>query len=410
MNECNQIVAINFVRSGDNSEMEAILKRIQSRYDIHGYESVELFYTDNCCHEYLMLLRAMPSLGHGDASAVVGAARGQLELLLLPATYKPCVMDSYASLVAFCDTIIAIADGMDENGDGNGDGCGDGDGDSDGNGDGNLLLGVDMEWDSLTAEERKQQKPEILQMATADGKNIAVFKLSKVFSGITKDSTQETVSKFNILRKLFDHPRIQASGVNVRGDITRFLQYYPEELIGPTTYRRAFDATNVGRKHYVVPHGRHTGRLEDLVSTLLGKRIMKSLARSKWSADVQRKECVQYAALDALASAMVSKEVARLVRVDRKPMLEELNEGVPVRLLPLRSNEPAAYARVESKEEEEELVPTSGSRKRRVRKYVDVRVKIIKIARPAAFVPHPLPEMNAGNRSLRDFSEGDTVP
>ena len=83
MNEHNQIVAIHFVRSGDNSEMEDILSRVQQRYEIHGYEDVELFYTDNCCHEYSMLIRAMPSLSRGDVLTAV-ANSSDLDLFASP--------------------------------------------------------------------------------------------------------------------------------------------------------------------------------------------------------------------------------------------------------------------------------------------------------------------------------------
>ena len=68
MNEFNQVVAINFTRAGDYDEVEEILKGINHRYKIHGFETVRLFYTDSCCHEYNMLLRALPSLGKLDPS------------------------------------------------------------------------------------------------------------------------------------------------------------------------------------------------------------------------------------------------------------------------------------------------------------------------------------------------------
>jgi hypothetical protein len=63
MNKYNQIVSIKFVRAGDYEEMETILQKLQHWYNVHGYDEVKLFCTDNCCcHEYNMVVRAMPSV------------------------------------------------------------------------------------------------------------------------------------------------------------------------------------------------------------------------------------------------------------------------------------------------------------------------------------------------------------
>ena len=137
------------------------------------------------------------------------------------------------------------------------------------------MLGFDVEWDSLTAADKKRQKPEVMQLATADGNYIAVIKLSCVFPGIQPESTEAMVVKYSVLKSVFDHPRIRASGVGVKGDITRFLKHYHEGLVGLNLQKRVFDATAIGQKQYVVKRGRHEGRLEDLMEKLLGKRIEK---------------------------------------------------------------------------------------------------------------------------------------
>jgi len=135
----------------------------------------------------------------------------------------------------------------------------------------------------------------------------------------------------------------------------------------------------------------------------------KDLAQSRWSANVLRTELIQYAALDAYASARVSLGVLNLLRVHKKPSLEDLDAGVPVRLLPKRGNEPVAYARVETIEEKTEFVPSAESGKLRERTYVDLRLKLVHIARPATLVPPPIPDMDTQQHSLQDYEAGDLI-
>ena len=99
-------------------------------------------------HEYSMLIQAMPSLSRGDVLTAV-ANSSDLDLLLLPASYKPEAITSYESLVEFCNALVQSVDATDGNED--------------------ILLGFDVEWDSLTAADKKRQKPEVMQLATADG-------------------------------------------------------------------------------------------------------------------------------------------------------------------------------------------------------------------------------------------------
>lgn len=66
MNEHGLIIAIYFIHSRANKEISGILKIINERYKIHGYDEVEMFYTDSCCSEYRMICKAIPSLALGD--------------------------------------------------------------------------------------------------------------------------------------------------------------------------------------------------------------------------------------------------------------------------------------------------------------------------------------------------------
>lgn len=257
MNQNVMIASLNFLHSGNNSEMEAILQRLQHRYKIHGYEEIELFYTDNCCHEYPMIVRAIPSLGRDDVGSgtTMEQDTSALPLMQLPESYDPRAITQYQQLVDFCTSVKSSVDSSDDTND--------------------VLLGFDVEWDSLTAEDKRRQKPETMQLATSDGKHIAVIDLSKVFGGITLTSDEKTVSSRNVLRTLFDNPRIRASGVGVKSDVTKFLNHYPEELVGRRLHRKAFDARVIGQKHYVVEQGRHKARLQDLCASFLGRRLSK---------------------------------------------------------------------------------------------------------------------------------------
>jgi hypothetical protein len=70
MNEGFEIISNHFVWSGDYKEMKHILQSLWESYKIHRYDEIELFYTDNCCHEYKMLTEALPPLATVDRATV----------------------------------------------------------------------------------------------------------------------------------------------------------------------------------------------------------------------------------------------------------------------------------------------------------------------------------------------------
>jgi hypothetical protein len=128
MNEHNQIVSIHFVRSGDMKEVETILNRIHRLYCLHGYEEVCLFYNDNCCQEYKMLTKAIPSLAKFDEQFTV--ATDHTENLKLPALYKVRAINFDATFVpiglALLERLNACAAIS------------------------KVVIGFDVEWDALT--------------------------------------------------------------------------------------------------------------------------------------------------------------------------------------------------------------------------------------------------------------------
>jgi hypothetical protein len=84
MNEHDMVVAMHPTRVGDCSEIESMLKQISLRCKTHGYDEVKLFYTDNCCHECKMLVRAFPSLCRNDVNTPPAADSAEECFLDLP--------------------------------------------------------------------------------------------------------------------------------------------------------------------------------------------------------------------------------------------------------------------------------------------------------------------------------------
>jgi hypothetical protein len=128
MNEHTKSVPIHFVRSGGMKEGETISNHIHRRYRLHCYEKVCLCYTDNCCHEYNILTKAIPSLAKFDTQSTVSA--DHTEILKLPVLYKVRAINYYDTpppnglalleRLNACDTMS------------------------------NMVIGFDAEWDVLT--------------------------------------------------------------------------------------------------------------------------------------------------------------------------------------------------------------------------------------------------------------------
>jgi hypothetical protein len=85
MNEFGQIVSASFVQGGDYEEMERVLRAIKKSYKVHGFDEVDLFYTDDPKIEYTMLTRAFPELAKNDQ---VESAQVVVDLPNLPLPEK----------------------------------------------------------------------------------------------------------------------------------------------------------------------------------------------------------------------------------------------------------------------------------------------------------------------------------
>lgn len=221
MNEYNQVVAINFVRAGDYDEMESILKGIQHRYNIHGYEDVRLFYTDSCCHEYNMLVRAMPTLGDRDpVPPRADQFEQNLPLAQLPVhpvfvTTKGGFLESAVPILEHLDAAVHV-----------------------------VPIGFDIEWDSLSTQSRQEQFPETLQLAVEFGNTtrVLVISLRRTFpemilreGNVNYTVDVSTWCQYNsTLLRILTHKNSLLVGVGVKGDVTRLKKSFPAEFVGTT--------------------------------------------------------------------------------------------------------------------------------------------------------------------------------
>jgi hypothetical protein len=273
MNEYNQIVSINFVRAGDYEEMETILKKLQHRYNVHGYDEVKLFYTDNCCHEYNMLVRAMPSVSRDDTNPPKQDPRRNLPDAMLPPGAQPIVVTSYEQLLPHCTSLLEVIDAYDSSNDSNL----------------TLDLGFDIEWDSLTQDDLHNQIPVIMQLAAIDPQSIIIIRIPQVFPGIVKVGGQLSAAdmdiwcnEHNILRRVLQHPKVRLVGVNVKGDITRVDKHYPEALFGSNLHRQVKDCAQLADKHALFCRNERRG-LENMVEKFLDLKMDKVSLRIAWS-------------------------------------------------------------------------------------------------------------------------------
>jgi hypothetical protein len=371
MNEYGQIVAIHFIRGGDFEEMERILKEIKNRYQVHGFEDVELFYTDDCCHEYNMLTRAFPELATGDWSTTGNNDRpvSFCTMLPLPEQWPRTTITSYAQLQDFCIRLGEFIDACDDD---------------------FVLLGLDAEWDSLTLDDRQAQKPVTLQLATSSGDFICVIQLVPTFEKVVSDKSS---ARHGALRMVLAHEKVKLCGVGVKGDIHKLYKHWPPELFGERLDldTKCYDPNVVARKLHLIS-GPKVGQLKHMLERFVGHTIDKKLARSKWSALQLSRDLIEYAARDALASARLASAIVLLQRKYRSPTRNDLTPNIPIRLLAENCNEIVAYGRFHSIEESEEIVPAARNSRSsgpafQPRKYTRFLVSIIRIVKKSAYIP-----------------------
>ena len=308
MNEHNQVVAIKFCRSGDNDEMERLLAQVKRRFDLLGYEEIELFYTDNCCHEYPMLAKVFPSLVDGRPCRLLEEHGADFQGLELPEDWAVRTISSYADLTTFCLAVTERLDALE---------------------DGELLdLSLDVEWDSPRKHPNADGKPKVLQLShSADGFDplIGVIQLDKVFAR-TRSITRDFHRRRGILRQLFSHPSLRLVGVNVKGDITWLMKLEGSDgLIGNAAdiKVKCLDLASYEQRLRHVAGGARKGyySLDSILRRHLGKKLLKEerVRQSKWSRSTLHADQIIYAAKDAWAGSLVIQKLNELACTHRKP-------------------------------------------------------------------------------------------
>jgi hypothetical protein len=147
---------------------------------------------------------------------------------------------------------------------------------------------------------------------------------------------------------------------------------------------RVYDANVKGTSANIKGGAIGPAGLCDLVLRRFGLRLNKTKARQKWSSTLLRTELVQYAALDALASVMPSKNIFdNIQRNLTAPETAHLSTGSVVRLLAQNSKDTVGFGKVNRIENETPFV-VAGNNKRQRTSGKKVNVQLEHVCVPAS--------------------------
>jgi hypothetical protein len=209
---------------------------------VHGFEEVKVFYTDNCCQEYDTLIRCFDSLTRQDGNFVQPLKVPAL--LKLPCQSKVKTLNTYAhQLVPVAVEVLEHLDSRQE--------------------ETLLVIGFDLEWDSLTVEQRSNSHPEILQLATADGSLYDFAHIMEIYNGIPENGRKDKPVLASILR----HRNALLVGVHVNNDTTFLIHHYPNEFMGAkdTLKRKYFELAVQARCASLIVNAQGEGKLASLL-------------------------------------------------------------------------------------------------------------------------------------------------
>ena len=132
--------------------------------------------------------------------------------------------------------------------------------------------------------------------------------------------------------------------------------------------------------------------LKDLTKKFLKMKLDKSLARSKWSANILSRPCIICAALDAWISLVLCKKTKELVAVHKKITRkdlesEEVKTGTLVKLLLPKHTATIGHGKIVSMKLG--LTETIGPKKTKCQ-HDEVMVEPLSIVDPSANIPSPL--------------------
>jgi hypothetical protein len=247
-------VSISFVQDGDYEGMEIIYRSSIISTMCMATTKLSYFYTDNCCHEYNMVVCAMPSVSQDDMDALKQDPRRNLPDAMLP---------------PHCTSLLEVIDACKDSNDSN---------------DSNVMfdLGFNVEWDSLTQEDLHNQIPVVMQLAANGPQSILVNQIAQVFPGIVKLGGQLSAAdidfccnEHNIFRRVLQHPKVRLVGVNVKGNISQVDKHYPEALLGSNLHGQVKDCAQMADKKHALLCWNEQRGLESMGENFLGLKMDK---------------------------------------------------------------------------------------------------------------------------------------
>lgn len=365
-----------------------MLAKLKKRQTLLGYGPIQIFYTDNCCHEYNTLVKAFLELRDertklkiceaASRSSLYESAPDQnqkdqkiltaddstLPALELPAS--PSVITSYPQLQLWCNT-LASRIGIEV-----------------------VHIGFDLEWDSTGALDRRVR---ILQLGHHS--LICVVQLDHCFGAIKDEAMADSK---NCLKSLFQHEKVHLCGVAVSSDLTRLFKLpFAETLFGP---RNKIKLYSLEYEYKRASLASTCPSLQKLRNLFLKKSLLKddTIRRSKWSTPKLNEQQITYAALDAYASFILASKVKDYCNQFKRPNDGILEKGQPIRLTAANSDDVIAFGTVEGEHEAKNRNRTKSKQRKIIALYT---VKVIHVRIPGALT------MNA---TLMGSCAGRTIP
>jgi hypothetical protein len=113
-----------------------------------------------------------------------------------------------------------------------------------------IILGLDIEWDSLTPTESSEQHPATLQLAMADGEIIVVLQILLLYASIEAPDLESKTA----LAQILTHGNVILTVVGIKNDTKNLVNHYDERVLGSSEVLRArlFDSNLEGRKAHFI--------------------------------------------------------------------------------------------------------------------------------------------------------------
>lgn len=310
MNEYGQVVAFWFVKTGTMEEIRPAMRALRRRYVTMGWPLPVAIYSDRALQDNTflqdVLLRAYHHRDGGRDNAVAPVPSSPDRIADLPWMTLPA--QGHVILVGHrrdCEQAVrAVRAELTRTGDD--------------------FVGFDCEWDIPLGGGRSPIS--LIQISTVTGV-VALFQLARMNlprANRTHDDDDEEARNTDpdsreskkllppALRELLEDVNLMKVGNNIRGDFTRLKREYVLQDQG------VVDLQSFGKTCRVI---QPPASLTRMCEEVLGKALQKdgTVRCSRWSQDQLSSEQIQYAALDAYASAQVYARIWTMCDPIAKP-------------------------------------------------------------------------------------------